>query len=71
MPVEMNPVVSSNISAIGHDPANAELHVHFKDGSKYIYPGVSAEKHDALSQAESIGSHFSKHIRPYHKGSRT
>jgi hypothetical protein len=57
-------VNSTSIKSIGHDPATQTLHVEFHNGKVYEYPGVSAESHAALVTAESIGKHFSAHIRP-------
>ncbi|MGA3015963.1 MAG: KTSC domain-containing protein [Bryobacteraceae bacterium] len=59
----MQPVESSNIEAIGHDPATNTLGVKFKSGGLYHYQGISAEKHQALMAADSKGKHFFKHIR--------
>jgi hypothetical protein len=70
MPPTMKPVTSKNILAVGHDPEANELHVHFKDGSKYKIHDVDAEKHGALMDADSIGSHFAKVIRPHHKATK-
>jgi hypothetical protein len=60
---EMLPVTSSSISALGHDAGADELHVQFKNGTRYVYSGVSAEKHASLLGAESISKHFGAHIR--------
>lgn len=57
------PVTSSNIKSIGHDPATNTLEVEFNTGGIYQYGGVSAEKHQALVGAESIGKHFGQHIK--------
>lgn len=67
MAVEMKPVKSSNISAIGFDAENKALHVSFRNGTSYIYHDVDAEKHAALMKADSVGSHFHAHIRNGHK----
>jgi hypothetical protein len=61
--LEMVPVVSSSLSAVGHDGGADELHVQFKNGSRYVYSGVSAEKHGALIAADSVGKHFAANIR--------
>jgi len=62
----MVPVASSSLSAVGHDAAANELHVEFKTGVRYVYSGVSAEKHAALIAADSIGKHFTSNIRQLH-----
>lgn len=66
----MNPVVSSNIVSIGHDPDTSELHVEFSNGSKYIYHGISADQHAALVGAKSIGSHLHNQIKTKAKSVR-
>lgn len=60
------PVTSSNLAAIGYDAANSQLHVKFKNGGVFVYSGVPADKHKALMAAKSIGSHFHAHIRNAH-----
>lgn len=63
----LTPVVSSNVAAVGHDPATSTLHVRFKSGKTYAYHGVPAEKHQALLSAASIGVHLNKFIKPGHR----
>ncbi|MGH7744966.1 MAG: KTSC domain-containing protein [Candidatus Dormibacteria bacterium] len=62
----MQPVRSSHIAAIGHDQANQTLYVRFKDGATFAYSGVDPSQFDALRQAESVGSHFHRHIKGVH-----
>lgn len=64
--VQMVPVQSSNVKAIGHDPETQELHVHFHNGGQYVYAEVPAEKHQALVAADSIGNHLHAHIKGKH-----
>jgi len=61
--MEMKPVDSSNITEIGHDPSTKKLRVRFKNGGLYEYDDVPAEAHGAFVNAESVGSHFARHIR--------
>lgn len=68
--VDLRPVVSSNINAIGHDPDKSELHVQFANGGHYVYSGVSAAQHQALMTADSIGSHLHKFIKSKATGVR-
>ena len=63
MKADLQPVNSSNIAAIGHDPEASQLHVAFKNGGTYVYDGVSPDQHKALIEADSIGSHLHKHFR--------
>ncbi len=59
-------VQSSNIISIGHDPKTETLEIEFKGGGVYSYSGVTADQHSALLNADSVGSHFHKHIRSAH-----
>jgi hypothetical protein len=61
--MEMKPVTSSNIAAIGHD-GNA-LHVQFKSGAgaTHKYIGVPPELHEAMLTAPSVGKFFHKNIK--------
>ena len=67
---QMHPVKSSQIAAIGHHPETNTLIVQFparKDGSAgsvYHYENFDAAAFEAFKNAESIGSHFGKHIKP-------
>ena len=65
--MERQPVKSSNIKSVGHDPNSNTLEVEFKDGSVYQYAGVDTDKHQALINAKSIGSHFHQYIKSSHK----
>lgn len=66
-------VDSSQITHIGHDPQSSLLVVKFKSGQTYAYDNVTAEHHDALIGAKSIGSHFHTNFKsqpsefPYRK----
>ena len=66
----MLPVKSSNIDSVGYDQKTMALTVKFKSGSTHQYDDVSPEKHAELMKAESVGSHFHKHIRNAHKSSK-
>lgn len=57
------PVTSSNIAAVGYDPATQTMEVEFKNGTAYSYTGVSPEQHKAFVEAPSVGSHFHSQIR--------
>lgn len=73
MPIEMKPVQSSQIAEVGYDPASGTLRVRFRDragkggdvipGALYEYDGITPEHHAAMLGADSIGSHFHRHIR--------
>lgn len=67
--IAMHPVDSSQIHAIGHDPATNTLAIQFKSkngaGSVYHYKNFDAKTFADFKGAESIGSHFGKHIKPH------
>jgi hypothetical protein len=60
------PVASSNIQSVAHNPFTKTMEVIFTNGSHYSYADVSPEKHKALMQADSVGSHFHKHFKTGH-----
>lgn len=63
MPVQMQPVKSSNIAAVGYDPDGQTLHVAFNTGSTYTHSDVTPEMHAAFISASSVGSHYHQHFR--------
>lgn len=65
-PIELSTVNSSQVKAIGYDPATKTLAVTFTRGTGaiYHYHQVEAETFDAFKGAESIGSYFGQHIKP-------
>jgi hypothetical protein len=70
--MQMKPVKSSNIAAIGYE--NGTLAVRFMgskttpEGSLYHYPGVTQAHYDKLMKSESLGVGFSSIIRNAYKG---
>ncbi|CAM2143712.1 KTSC domain-containing protein [Pararobbsia alpina] len=69
--IAMDSVESSQIHSLGYDQAHRRMAVRFKDRktgaptSLYHYDNVQQSDFDALKNAESIGSHFYKVIKPY------
>ena len=63
--IDLYPVESSQVNAIGHDEATQTLAVQFKHGAGaiYHYPGVSRETFEAFKGAESIGKYFGQHLK--------
>lgn len=55
--VDLTPVQSRNIAAIGHDCDKNEMHVQFKNGRTGIYGNVVQKMFDEMLAAESIGGH--------------
>jgi hypothetical protein len=46
------------------------MRVKFSSGTLYEYEGVTKEQYQQLRDAESVGSHFAKHIRGNHAGKK-
>lgn len=68
MNIPMTPVASSQIHAIGHDPATNTLAIQFKGkdggaGSIYHYENVTPHQHAEFMAATSIGAHFGQHFK--------
>jgi hypothetical protein len=66
--IDMNPVDSSQIHSIGHDAESNTLAIRFKNykgdlGSLYHYDNFTADDFAAFKGADSLGSHFGKHIK--------
>lgn len=76
--MDMVPVKSSQLSAIGYDPDTQTLHIQFAGrtnkageaipGSTYAYTDVPPEIHAALMAADadekqSVGAHFGSRIK--------
>jgi hypothetical protein len=66
----MTPVKSSSIEAIAHDPVKRMMTVKFTNGGTYRYEGVTAAQHAQLMRADSIGTHFHKHVRGKFKAAK-
>lgn len=69
--VTLQDVASSQLHAIGHDPATNTLVIEFArkhdgvaQGSIYAYENVDAELFDRFRHAESAGSFFYREIKP-------
>ena len=61
---EMHYVDSSNVEAIGYDPATQELHVRFlKSGETYVYYNVEESVFDEFMQADSKGQYLNLKIK--------
>ncbi len=61
---EMHYVDSSNVEAIGYDPATQELHVRFlKSGETYVYYDVEEWVFDEMTQADSKGTYLNTNVK--------
>lgn len=58
--MELKPVESGNIAAIGHD--GKDLGVRFKSGGEYRYADVPEDVYKEIVAAKSIGGAFHKKI---------
>ena len=67
--MQMIPVNSSNLRAVGYNPATQELTIEFYSGV-YTYSGVPQQIFDGLLSASSKGSYHHQHIKqyPYRRG---
>lgn len=66
--VELNPVDSSQITAIGHNAAASVLAIRFKGwggkpGSLYFYGNFGADQFQQFQKAESKGAFFGANIK--------
>jgi KTSC domain len=64
----MQPVQSSNIAAVSHDPFTNTLRVQFRSGKTFDYPDTNQDEFRAMMNAQSIGSHFANVIKPTKEG---
>ncbi|WP_238512770.1 KTSC domain-containing protein [Pandoraea apista] len=67
-PIAMKAVESSRIAEIGHNAETNTLAIRFKrgDGSHgalYHYANFTPEEFATFDSAESLGTHFSQHIK--------
>jgi len=64
-PIELLPVESSQVKAVGYDEETRTLAVTFTRGTGaiYHYPEVTRETYELFINAESIGTFFGKHIK--------
>ena len=60
----MIPVESSNLSAVGYEPASSVLTIQFKSGGVYEYFAVPQAVYRQLLGSASVGSYFASSIRP-------
>lgn len=61
--IQLEPVVSGNLKAIGYDAATKTLDVQFASGLTYRYSDVPAATHKELAEADSVGHYFAKNVR--------
>ena len=59
-------VLSSHIDSAEYDDAERTLYVTYKNGAKYSYAEVPAEKWEAFQAATSKGEYLRDEIKPKH-----
>lgn len=62
--MNMQPVISSMIAAVGYDADTKTLAVEFTKGGTYEYSDVPLEEWEAFQSAESVGKYFLAQIKP-------
>ncbi|MEX2462033.1 MAG: KTSC domain-containing protein [Paenibacillaceae bacterium] len=62
--MQLTPVVSSNLAAVGYDNVQNVLHIQFK-GNEIVYQkhGVPLEVYELMMSADSIGSFYARNIK--------
>lgn len=61
--MQMIPVRSSAITAVGYDPVTKRMKITFKQGRTYDFCGVPPEVHQGLVNAGSKGGYYDRVIR--------
>jgi hypothetical protein len=61
--MEMIPVRSSAIRAVGYVSANMHFRILFTQGHSYDFCGVPAHIYDGLMSAPSMGSYYNNFIK--------
>jgi hypothetical protein len=61
--VELKPVESSNIKAVGFDPNGRTLRVEFNSGSQYDYEDVPPTVYQEFIESPSKGRFFAQNIK--------
>ncbi|HDS1733336.1 TPA: KTSC domain-containing protein [Pseudomonas putida] len=61
--MQMVPVRSSAITAVGYDADTRRMKIAFKQGRTYDFCGVPPEVHRGLMSAGSVGAYYDRVIR--------
>ncbi len=48
--MQMHPITSTNVSAVGYDPASRRMRVQFSSGGTYEYSDVDESLYEAMLQ---------------------
>lgn len=68
--MEMKPIHSGKLRAVGYDPRSRILQVQFDEGSLWQYSGVSEEAWRRLSNSGAAWSYFRDNIEEEFTGKR-
>ncbi len=68
--MDMIPVRSSNLSAVGYDDATSTLRIRFNSGGLYDYYNVPSNVYQGLMSASSHGTYFHQHIKDVYRYKR-
>ena len=63
MTVEMTPVASSNVQAVGYDVSTQSLHVSYLNNRTYVYSDVPQGVFEELLRAPSKGSYLNRAVK--------
>ena len=61
--MELQPVSSSNLKAVGYDSESKTIQIEFLSGGLYEYYNVPESIYNGLMSASSHGSYFDKYIK--------
>lgn len=61
--IQLEPVISSNIAAIGFDASTNHMRVQFTNGAVYYADGAQQADFDNFKLAKSKGIHFNKVLK--------
>jgi hypothetical protein len=61
--MQLQPVSSSNLKAVGYDAETKTLQIEFLNGGLYEYYKVPENIYKGLMAASSHGSYFDQHIK--------
>lgn len=64
--VQMKQVTSSHVQSIGHDAGAQELHVEYKNGARFVYKDVPADKAQQVINSHSIGKALNSLVKGQH-----
>lgn len=64
--MQMKQVTSSHVNAVGYDAGKQELHVEYKNGTKFVYKDVPGDKAQQVMNSHSIGKALHSMVRGQH-----